>query len=437
MTGAFQAIRGMNDLLPEETSVWQQMEQVLRDTVTSFGYSEIRMPLLEKTELFNRGIGEVTDVVEKEMYTFEDRSGDSLSLRPEGTAGCVRCCLEHNLLYNQEQRLWYLGPMFRHERPQKGRCRQFHQLGVEVFGLPGPDIDAEIILLAAEIWKRLGLEGKLQLQLNSLGAASERAAYRESLVKFLNSCIDELDEDSRRRISTNPLRVLDTKDQHTLEVLKDAPELFKFFGTETLKHFDTLKSLLDKEGISFELNPHLVRGLDYYNLTVFEWVSDALGAQGTVCGGGRYDGLIEQLGGNRVPAVGFGLGLERLVLLLTTLEKLHSLSGVDIYVLGAGEGLEGHLLHTAAWLRRELPGFRIMTHCGGGSFKRQFRKADRSGARFAVVQGEDELVSGMLTLKDLKDAQFGQKTGTPAEVLALLRRALVTSRATGSAARTV
>ena len=403
-----QAVRGMNDLLPENTSVWQQVEKVLRDTLSSFGYSEVRMPVVEHTNLFCRAIGEVTDVVEKEMYTFEDRSGDMLSLRPEGTAGCVRCALEHNLIYNQEQRLWYMGPMFRHERPQKGRYRQFHQTGVEVFGLKGPDIDAELIIMTHEFWKRFGIADKVKLQLNSLGSSEERAAYRESLVKFLEAHFDELDEDSRRRTHTNPLRVLDTKDEHVGELLKSAPKLADHFGEETRAHFDKLRALLDAAGISYEINPRLVRGLDYYNLTVFEWVTDALGAQGTVCGGGRYDGLVEQLGGSPTYAVGFGLGMERLILLLETLGKIEPKSSVDVYILGSGTDIELHQARTAALLREALPGVKIMTHCGGGSFKRQFKRADKTGARAAVILGDDEIARGSVTIKNLRDADAPQ-----------------------------
>ena len=310
MALSVQAVRGMNDLLPEDTSVWQQVESILRETVASFGYSEVRLPILEKTPLFCRAIGEVTDVVEKEMYTFEDRSGEMLSLRPEGTAGCVRACLEHNLIYNQEQRLWYMGPMFRHERPQKGRYRQFHQLGVEIFGLKGPDIDAEIIMLTHALWKKLGIADDLSLELNTLGTKEERKAFRDELVSYLEAHFDELDEDSKRRTHTNPLRVLDSKDPKVGEVLKGAPKLSDHFGEETKAHFEGLKALLDAAGIKYTINNRLVRGLDYYNLTVFEWVTTALGAQGTVCGGGRYDGLVEELGGTATPAVGFGMGLE-------------------------------------------------------------------------------------------------------------------------------
>lgn len=421
-----QAIRGMNDLLPEDTSVWQQVEKVLRQTMSSYGYSEVRMPIVEKTNLFCRAIGEVTDVVEKEMYSFEDRSGDHLSLRPEGTAGCVRAVLEHNLAYNQEQRLWYMGPMFRHERPQKGRYRQFHQMGVEVFGLNGPDIDAELIALTYSIWKKFGIENELELQLNSLGSAQERAAYREDLVKFLEAHFDDLDEDSKRRTHTNPLRVLDTKDEKVIEILKDAPKLSNYFGEETKNHFDRLQKFLDKLGIKYVLNDRLVRGLDYYNLTVFEWVTTALGAQGTVCGGGRYDALVEQLGGSPTKAVGFGLGMERLILLLTTLGKIAPKPNVDVYVVGAGDEVELHMLEVSNFLRTELPQTRIMTHCGGGNFKKQFKKADKVQAKVAVIIGEAEIANKSVTIKDMNNQDAQQQevaiADAPKAILGILNK---------------
>ncbi len=419
-----QAIRGMNDLLPEDTALWQQVEQILKDTVSSFGYREIRMPILEKTGLFCRAIGEVTDVVEKEMYTFEDRSGDSLSLRPEGTAGCVRACLEHDLIYNQEQRLWYMGPMFRHERPQKGRYRQFHQLGAEAFGLGGPDIDAEIILLTKTFWDKLGISGDLTLELNSLGSKTERAAYRDELVKFLEANFDRLDEDSQRRTHTNPLRVLDSKDPGVIEVLKGAPRLADFFGEETKAHFKGLTSILEAAGISYVINPRLVRGLDYYNLTVFEWTTTALGAQGTVCGGGRYDGLVEELGGTPTSAVGFGLGLERLMLLLITLGRLENKAPVDVYVIGSGDGAAVQQALLSQQLRGALNNVKIMNHCGGGSFKRQFKRADKLGARFAVILGEAEMAAGTVALKDLRDPAGGQKECTVSEAVSIIASGL-------------
>ena len=405
-----QAVRGMNDLLPDDTSVWQQAEEVLRDVVTSYGFSEVRTPVLEHTALFNRAIGEVTDVVEKEMYTFEDRSGEQLSLRPEGTAGCVRCCLEHSLIYNQEQRLWYMGPMYRHERPQKGRLREFHQMGCEVFGLEGPDIDAELISMTREFWKRFGIDGRLRLELNSLGSAQERAAYRESLVKFLEAHFDELDEDSKRRTHTNPLLVLDTKDPKVIELLKSAPKLSDHFGEKTRAHFDGLRRLLDNQGIEYTINERLVRGLDYYNLTVFEWVSSELGAQGTVCGGGRYDGLVEQLGGQPTRAVGFGLGIERLILILTNLGIIKPKARWDVSVISSGDGADAYAARVASELRHKLPGVRVFNHCGGGSFKRQFRQADKALARVAVIIGDQEMKDNSVTIKDLRNQDTQQRT---------------------------
>ena len=424
MAATIQAIRGMNDLLPEDTSVWQQVEKVLRSTMNSYGYDEVRMPIVEKTNLFCRAIGEVTDVVEKEMYSFEDRSGDNLSLRPEGTAGCVRACLEHSLIYNQEQRLWYMGPMFRHERPQKGRYRQFHQMGVEVFGLNGPDIDAELISLTYSIWKKFGIENELELQLNALGSAEERAAYREELVKFLEAHYDDLDEDCQRRTHTNPLRVLDTKDPKVIEILKDAPKLSDFFGEETRAHFDSLRRMLDNMGIKYVLNDRLVRGLDYYNLTVFEWVTTALGAQGTVCGGGRYDSLVEQLGGAPTRAVGFGIGLERLILLLTTLGKIQANPNVDVYVVGSGENSELKMLEVSSILRENLPSYRIRNHCGGGNFKKQFKKADKCGAKVAVIIGENEIANNTVTVKDMLNQDAPQVEYPVSEAAAAIKELL-------------
>lgn len=408
MAVMIQAIRGMNDLLPEDTSVWQQVESVLRQTLSSYGFNEVRMPIVEKTNLFCRAIGEVTDVVEKEMYSFEDRSGDHLSLRPEGTAGCVRSCLEHNLIYNQEQRLWYMGPMFRHERPQKGRYRQFHQMGCEVFGLDGPDIDAQLISLTYTIWKKLGIEKELELQLNSLGSAEERLAYKVDLVKFLEAHFEDLDEDCKRRTYTNPLRVLDTKDEKVIEILKNAPKLSDYFGEQTRNHFEGLRKFLDNLGIKYVLNDRLVRGLDYYNLTVFEWVTTALGSQGTVCGGGRYDSLVEQLGGAPTKAVGFGMGMERLILLLTTLEKIKPNSNVDVYVLGSGENSELKMPEVSNLLRDALPTARVMTHCGGGNFKKQFKKANKLGAKVAVIIGEAEIANNSVTIKNMTDKDAEQ-----------------------------
>lgn len=412
----------MNDCLPEQTPAWQQAESVLRRTMSAYGYSEIRMPVMEVTGLFKRAIGEVTDVVEKEMYTFDDRTGDSLTLRPEGTAGCVRAGIEHGLLYNQERRMWYMGPMFRYERPQKGRYRQFHQFGVEVFGLQGPDIDAELIMLTARLWKTLGVSEHLSLQLNSLGAPEERVQYREALVAYLEQHRERLDEDCRRRMHTNPLRVLDSKNPEVQALLADAPVLSDYFGEQTRAHFDGLQALLTAAGIDFELNARLVRGLDYYNLTVFEWVTESLGAQGTVCGGGRYDGLVEQLGGQATPAVGFAMGMERLVLLLETLDLVEPQPAqADVYVAAAGEGAQAAGFALAERLRDELPGLRVMSHCGGGNFKKQLKRADKSGASIALILGEEEVARGEVTVKYLR-GQGEQQTLTQGDIMAKLKQ---------------
>ncbi|WP_024872847.1 histidine--tRNA ligase [Tolumonas lignilytica] len=410
MAKQIQAIRGMNDCLPEQTPVWQMVEAKLRQVVSSYGYSEIRMPVVEMTHLFQRAIGEVTDVVEKEMYTFNDRNGDSLTLRPEGTAGCVRACIEHGLVYNQERRLWYVGPMFRHERPQKGRYRQFHQFGVEVFGLTGPDIDAELIMLTARLWRELGIAQFTTLQLNTLGSSVERAAYRDALVAFLEQHKDRLDEESQRRMYSNPLRVLDTKNPQVQEILANAPTLSDYFGEETKAHFSNLKSLLDAAGIAYQVNERLVRGLDYYNYTVFEWVTDSLGAQGTICGGGRYDGLVEQLGGQATPAIGFAMGLERLTLMLETLEKVNNIPPtVDVYICMAGEGTQTAGLLLAEQLRTAHPQLRVMSHCGGGNFKKQMKRADKVAAKVALILGETEVAEQKITVKFLRD-QVEQQT---------------------------
>ncbi len=394
------SIRGMNDILPEQTGLWQWLEDKVRGVLASYGYQEIRMPIVEQTDLFKRSIGEVTDIVEKEMYTFDDRNGDSLTLRPEGTASCVRACEQHGLLYNQTQRLWYTGPMFRHERPQAGRYRQFHQIGVETFGMNGPDIDAEVILMTARLWQALGLADKVTLELNSLGDIEDRARYRDALVAYLQEHVEQIDEDSRKRIERSPLRVLDSKDPGTREVLENAPQLADYLNEEARAHFDGLKALLDANGIAYKVNPYLVRGLDYYGKTVFEWVTDALGAQGTVCAGGRYDGLVEQLGGKPTPAVGFAMGVERLILLVE--QQMPELSApVDVYVMAMGDVL-APTMTLAEELRDVLPGKGIQLHCGGGSFKSQMKKADRSGAAVALIIGEDELANGVVTVKPLR-----------------------------------
>ncbi len=400
MSKKITSIRGMNDILPEQTGLWQWLEGKVRDVLASYGYQEIRMPIVEQTDLFKRSIGEVTDIVEKEMYTFDDRNGDSLTLRPEGTASCVRACEQHGLLYNQTQRLWYTGPMFRHERPQAGRYRQFHQIGVETFGMNGPDIDAEVILMTARLWKALGLADKVTLELNSLGDSDDRARYRDALVAYLQEHVEQIDEDSRKRIERSPLRVLDSKDPGTRQVLENAPQLADYLNEEARAHFDGLKALLDANGIAYKVNPYLVRGLDYYGKTVFEWVTDALGAQGTVCAGGRYDGLVEQLGDKPTPAVGFAMGVERLILLVE--QQMPELSApVDVYVMAMGDVL-APTMTLAEELRDALPGKGVQLHCGGGSFKSQMKKADRSGAAVALIIGEDELANGVVTVKPLR-----------------------------------
>ena len=406
MAKTIQAIRGMNDCLPEISGTWQKVESVLRQVVASYGYQEIRTPIVESTDLFKRSIGEVTDIVEKEMYTFEDRNGDSLTLRPEGTASCVRAGNEHGLLYNQQQRLWYMGPMFRHERPQKGRYRQFHQFGVETYGMDGPDIDLEVILLSARLWKAFGIEQHVKLEINTLGSNEARAAYRDTLVAFLKERADQLDEDSLRRLETNPLRVLDSKNPDVQAAIADAPALIDHLDEESKVHFDTLCNRLTQAGIEFEVNPRLVRGLDYYNRTVFEWVTDSLGAQGTVCAGGRYDGLVEQLGGKATPAVGFAMGIERLVLLLTTLtEEGQDTSFADVYVTAMGDDAQSYAIEVAEHLRNALPTVRIMMHCGGGNFKKQLKRADKTGASLALLLGSDEMQSRVVGIKPLRDGQ--------------------------------
>ncbi len=402
MSKTIQAVRGMNDTLPGETAAWQYLEAVLREVVHAYGYREIRLPVVEKTELFKRSIGEITDIVEKEMYTFEDRNGESLTLRPEGTAGCVRACMEHGLLYNQVQRLWYAGPMFRHERPQKGRYRQFHQLGVEAFGMAGPDIDAEMILMSARIWQRLGI-GHTVLQLNSLGTLAARTTYRDALVAYLNSRVAELDEDSRRRLHGNPLRILDSKNPALAEVIAAAPSLADYIDDESRQHFEALCGLLDVAGIPYELNPRLVRGLDYYSKTVFEWVTDRLGAQGTICAGGRFDGLVEYLGGRPTPAFGFAVGLERMHALLQAGDAPLPAADPHCYLVLSGERGTQRGMVFAEELRNAEPRLRVQTNCGGGSFKSQFKRADRSGATYALVIGDDEATQQTVVIKPLRD----------------------------------
>jgi len=393
------SIRGMNDILPDVTPYWQAVETALKEVLSGYGYQEIRFPIVEKTELFCRSIGEVTDIVEKEMYTFNDRNGDQLTLRPEGTAGCVRAAMQNGLL-NQTQRLWYMGPMFRHERPQKGRYRQFHQIGVEAYGFKGPDIDAEMILMTARIWKKLGLTGAT-LQINSLGSTEARLAYRDVLIAYFESHQDELDEDSQRRLHSNPLRILDSKNPAMQSLNDAAPKLIDHLDDESRQEFETLCQSLDDAGLAYEVNPRLVRGLDYYGKTVFEWVTDQLGSQGTICAGGRYDGLVAQLGGKGATAIGFAIGLERLISLLEANDALPAIPQVDVYLVAVGEDAAKQSLILAESLRDQIENLKLITHCGGGSFKNQFKRADRSGARWTLILGDDEISQQVVGVKTM------------------------------------
>ena len=414
----------MHDVLPEQTPLWQYAEHKLREVLSVYGYSEIRLPVLEKTELFKRSIGEVTDIVEKEMYTFDDRNGDSLTLRPEGTAGCLRACLEHGLLHNQVHRLWYYGPMYRHERPQKGRYRQFIQLGVETYGMSGPDIDAELILIMDRLWKKLGIRDKVRLQINSLGTIAERQVYRVVLVNYFKAHLDELDEDSLRRLETNPLRILDTKNPAMQQLVENAPELMAHLGEESLAHFNGLTAILDSLSVSYEITTRLVRGLDYYSKTVFEWVTDELGSQGTICAGGRYDSLIEQLGGKPNFAVGFAMGMERLLALVELAGNVPLERSIDVYMIRVGELAEKEGLRLAEEIRNEVPGLKLQVNCGGGSFKSQFKKADKIGAEYAIILGDDEVSRKELAIKSLRSEQ-GQKTFNQEQAIAFLQEFLV------------
>ncbi len=424
-----QAIRGMNDLLPSDSPRWQFFEAKVRQLMLRYGFNEIRTPIVEQTALFARSIGEVTDIVEKEMYTFDDRNSESLTLRPEGTASCVRAAMEHGLLYNQTQRLWYQGPMFRYERPQKGRYRQFHQIGIEAFGFDGPDIDAEVILLSARLWQELGLMEHVTLELNSLGSSEARAAYRDTLVAYFEQHLDVLDEDSKRRLTSNPLRILDSKNPAMAEMLEAAPQLMDHLDTESREHFEQLTAMLEAAGIAYVINPRLVRGLDYYCRTVFEWTTTALGSQGTVCAGGRYDGLVEQLGGKPTPAVGFAMGIERLILLLDTLELIpeDALGGCDVYLLPMDDSATTAAITVAEQLRNELPELRLQLHCGGGSFKSRIKKADKSNAPLAILLGEDEIAKQSATVKFLRDDREQQSVSQA--VLGRTLRELLTANA--------
>jgi histidyl-tRNA synthetase len=407
MSKHLQSIRGMNDILPPDAENWESFETVVIDCLKSYGYRPIRLPIVEPTPLFTRAIGEITDIVEKEMYSFADSlNGEALTLRPEGTAGCVRAVIQHGLAHQTAQRLYYLGPMFRHERPQKGRYRQFHQIGVEAFGLAGPDVDAEQILISARLWDDLGLTD-LRLQLNSLGEAEERARHRADLVRYLEGFQDTLDEDAKRRLYTNPLRILDSKNPALQEICQNAPRLLDYLGEASRAHFEGVQKILRDVGVPFEINPRLVRGLDYYNLTVFEWVTDQLGAQGTVCAGGRYDGLVEQLGGKPTPACGFAMGVERLLALIEASNGLPQPYAPEVYVAHQGEVACSLAFKTAEALR--AIGMDVLLHCGGGSFKSQLKKADASGAEFAVIIGDDEALADEVQLKALRDETFGQR----------------------------
>ena len=416
-----QAIRGMNDILPDQTPLWQHFEKIVREWLSTYGYREIRMPIVEPTGLFKRAIGEVTDIVEKEMYTWSDAlNGESLTLRPEGTASCVRAVLEHNLLFGHPQRLFYTGPMFRHERPQKGRYRQFHQIGIESMGYAGPDMDVEHILMCARLWKQLGIKG-IELQINTLGTSEDRARYRTRLVQYLESYQALLDADALRRLQSNPLRILDSKNPALQEIISAAPKLLDDLDIDSLKHFETLQDLLRVAGVGFSINPRLVRGLDYYNFTVFEWVTDQLGSQGTVCAGGRYDGLVAQLGGKPAPACGFAMGVERLLALMETQGNLPAQPTPDIYLAHLGESAQRNALFAAEHWRDA--GLQVILHCGGGNFKAQMKKADSSGARFAVIIGEEEVNAGMVSLKPLR-AQAEQISVSITQVIALVQNSV-------------
>lgn len=406
-----QSLRGMNDILPTESPLWQYFEGQVKEVLDQYGYREIRMPIVENTELFARGVGEHTDVVEKEMYTFRDRNDESLTLRPEGTAGCVRAALQHGLTHNQVQRMWYQGPMFRYERPQKGRYRQFYQIGVETFGMGGADIDAELIILTHRLFKKLGVSDSLTLHLNTLGSSEARARFRKALVDYLEGVKDQLDEDSQRRLYVNPMRILDSKSKSTQALLDNAPQFKDFIDDESLAHFERLCALLSAAGVSYVINPRLVRGLDYYTKTVFEWMTDALGAQGTVCGGGRYDGLIPLLGGKPTPASGFAMGVDRLLLLLDALNVIpvDIYNTVDVYMVVAGDKAELAAFSLAEAVRSLPTKPRLQMNCGGGSFKSQMKKADKSGASIALILGDDEAAQKVVQVKDLR-GETEQKT---------------------------
>lgn len=411
MSEALRAVRGMNDILPGASALWERFESIVREWLAAYGYRNIRTPLLEHTSLFRRSIGEATDIVEKEMYSFVDElNGEHLTLRPEATASTVRAVIEHNLLYNGPQRLWYQGPMFRHEKPQKGRYRQFHQVGAEALGWPGPDIDAEQLVMCARLWKQLGIAGGVKLHVNSLGSSEERARHREALVAHFRANVEALDEDSRRRLETNPLRILDSKNPAMQGLVEAAPKLLAFLGDESMRHFEGVQSRLRDAGVAFEIDPRLVRGLDYYNLTVFEWVTDLLGSQGTVCGGGRYDGLIGQIGGKPAPAAGFAMGVERLLAVMEACGAATASDAPHVYVVHQGDRASA-LAPVVSELLRDA-GLRVLMHCGGGNFKAQMRRADASGASVAVIIGDDEAAAGEVSVKTLREERPQVRIGT-------------------------
>ncbi len=419
------SIRGVHDILPHQSPAWQHLEACFRELLTHYGYAEIRMPILESTELFKRSIGEVTDIVEKEMYTFTDRNDSSLTLRPEGTAGCVRAGIQHGLLYNQQQRLWYTGPMFRRERPQKGRYRQFHQIGVETFGMAGPDIDAELIVLTARLWKRLGLNN-IELELNSIGSAQSRKAYKEILVDYFSNHEEQLDDDSKRRLNTNPMRILDSKNPAMQTLISAAPIIIDHLDDESEEHFTQLKSLLDAMDISYTINPRLVRGLDYYSKTVFEWTTNELGSQGTVCGGGRYDGLVEQLGSKDTPACGFGMGIERVLGLMEAQGITNPITTPDFFMIMAGDDAQRTGMQLAEQLRTQFPQLYLICNCGGGSFKAQIKRADKSTAEYALILGENELKDNSITIKPMRNREAEQLTIPQAEFVEYIHTHIMT-----------
>ncbi|MBS04741.1 MAG: histidine--tRNA ligase [Gammaproteobacteria bacterium] len=397
-----QAVRGMQDLVPDRRELFRYIEDVVRETLGTYGYREIGLPVIESTHLFQRLVGEATDIVEKEMYTFDDRSGDSITLRPEGTAGCARAALGAGMVFNQVQRLWYSGPMFRYERPQKGRYRQFEQIGVECYGMPGPDVDCELLLMLSRVWKALGIDSMVKLELNSIGSTEARGQFKDALVGYLRGFERELDADSQRRLTTNPMRILDSKDERTQAILVDAPSLEDYLDDASVAHFDAIRAVLDRAQVPYIVNRGIVRGLDYYNKTVFEWTTDALGAQGTVCGGGRYDGLIEELGGRPTPGVGFAMGLDRLAMLVETIGTQPEQAVADVYLESFGAAARGEAMILAESIRGREPALRLVVHCGDGKFKAQLKKADASGARVALILGEDEVARGEVGFKHLR-----------------------------------